>query len=88
MRYVSIDELAVMMRRDSAHRVDPALGWHLWGTDLILAGPAPAKIVRVPLFHNSLNDGVLPPAYHVSAAYLRAKYPDAGRIDSLCGSIP
>ena len=27
-------------------------------------------------------------AYHVSAAYLRAKYPDAGRIDSLCGAIP
>ena len=57
-------------------------------TDLILAGSAPSKIVRVPLFHNSLNDGVLPKAYHVSAAYLRAKYPDVGPIESLCGSIP
>jgi hypothetical protein len=85
---VSIDEFAVMLRRDSVHRIDPALGWHLWGTDLILAGSTPAEIVRVPLFHNSLNDGVLPQAYHVSAAYLRAKYPDVGPIDSLCGSIP
>jgi hypothetical protein len=87
-RAVSIDELAVMVRRDSAHRIDPAMGWHLWATELILAGKAPAEIVRVPLFHNSLNDGVLPQAYQVSAANLRAKYPDVGPIESLCGAIP
>jgi hypothetical protein len=85
---VSIDELAVMVRRDGPHRIDPAMGWHLWATDLILAGAAPAEIVRIPLFHNSLNDGVLPQAYQVSAAYLRAKYPDVGPIESLCGVIP
>src|SRR5205085_329703 len=31
---VSIDELAIVVARESLHRIDPALGWHLWATDL------------------------------------------------------
>lgn len=89
---VSIDEFAVALTRQSRHHIDPALGWHLWATDLCLAAsskdpPCAARIARVPLFHNSYNDGVLPPAFHESARRLIAKYPSFPRIPTLCGTI-
>jgi hypothetical protein len=88
-----MDELAVVLHRDSPHRIDPAMGWHLWATDLVLAGWArserlPARIVRAPVFHNSLSDWNLPKVFDESAHYLRGKYPAAGPIDTLCVSIP
>jgi SAM-dependent methyltransferase len=88
---VSLDEFAVAMTPRTEHRIDPALGWHLWGTDLCLAAAyrrarAP-RIVRVPLFHNSYNDGVLPPAFHQSAGTLLAKYSDLQSIPTLCGTL-
>lgn len=88
---VSIDEMAIVVARDSLHRIDPQLGWHLWATDLCLEAITHhktfARIVRMPLFHNSLNDFVLPPAFHVAAAWLADKHAGFGAINTLCGTI-
>jgi SAM-dependent methyltransferase len=89
---ISIDELAIVIARDSVHRIDPALGWHLWATDLCLGSIAThqrfARIVRVPLFHHSSNDFTLPAAFHRSAEVLAAKHGARfGPIATLCGTI-
>jgi hypothetical protein len=90
---VSIDELAVAVHQDCEVAIDPGLGWHLWGTDLCLQGltrgrrSAIARIIRVPLFHNSLNDHTLPDAFHRSADILLAKYPQWAGIPTLCGQL-
>jgi hypothetical protein len=88
---VSIDELAIVIARDSIHRIDPALGWHLWGTDLCLTAICQhqvfPQIVRLPLFHNSVTDYQLPPAFFDSAALLASKHASFGPIPTLCGTI-
>jgi SAM-dependent methyltransferase len=88
---VSMDELAIAVRTDTVHVIDPALGWHLWATDLCLASrsgrPGAARIVRIPLFHNSYNDGQLSAAFHASAQVLRNKYRQLPEIQTLCGTI-
>jgi SAM-dependent methyltransferase len=90
---VSIDEFAVVLNRNCNYKVDPTLGWHLWATDLCLQAifdrqqRTHARLLRVPLFHNSLCDGSLPPAFHASAEILAGKYPQLGFIPTLCGNI-
>lgn len=88
---VSIDELAIVMSRESVHHIDPVLGWHLWATDLCITAICTHKvfpqIVRLPLFHNSSNDHQLPAAFHESATRLAAKHPGFGPIATLCGTI-
>ena len=88
---VSIDELAIVVSRDSVHRIDPAIGWHLWATDLCLNAICTHKvfprIVRLPLFHNSSNDHQLPAAFYESAERLAAKHPGFGPIATLCATI-
>lgn len=88
---VSIDELAIVVARDTVHHIDPALGWHLWATDLCIEAICThqvfPRIVRLPLFHNSSNDHQLPAAFHASAARLAAKHPGFGPIATLCGTI-
>lgn len=90
-RAVSIDELAIVVARDSIHRIDPALGWHLWATDLCLTAICEHKvfprIVRLPLFHNSVTDYTLPEVFHASARTLAAKHAAFGPIPTLCGTI-
>lgn len=90
-RAVSIDELAIVIARDSIHRIDPALGWHLWATDLCLTAICQhqmfARIVRLPLFHNSVTDYVLPSAFVDAAAVLADKHAAFGPIATLCGTI-
>lgn len=88
---VSIDELAIVIARDSIHRIDPALGWHLWATDLCLTAICEhqvfPRIVRLPLFHNSVTDYQLPAAFLDSAALLARKHASFGPIPTLCGTI-
>lgn len=90
---VSIDEFAVVLNRNCMYKIDPRLGWHLWATDLCLQAifdeqkRTHARLLRVPLFHNSLCDGSLPPAFHTSAQILAAKYPQLAFIPTLCGNI-
>jgi hypothetical protein len=88
---VSLDEFAVIMARDSVHRVDPSLGWHLWATDLCIVSICShrvfPRIVRLPAFHNSTNDYVLPDTFRRSAQLLSAKHAGFGVIRTLCGDI-
>lgn len=88
---VSIDELAIVVSRHSIHRIDPALGWHLWATDLCLTSICThqvfPRIVRLPLFHNSVTDYLLPAGFHDAAARLAAKHAAFGPIPTLCGTI-
>ena len=89
---VSMDEFAVALHRDSAVAIDPALGWHLWATDLCLQAEQKAKrpiaqILDVPLFHNSTNAHQLPPEFHSSARVLMDKYPTRQRFATLCGEL-
>jgi len=91
-RIISLDEMAVVTSRDSAYRLDPALGWHLWATDLCLSGilndrPQYARTLRIPVFHNSFYDNHLPPAFHESAAILAEKYPKLPILWSVCKKI-
>lgn len=89
---VSIDEFAVALHAQCVAQIDPVLGWHLWGTDLCLqalerAGRPVARILDIPLFHNSTNDYVLPDAFQHSAGLLLAKHPQHARIPTLCGEL-
>lgn len=88
---ISIDELAIVVARDSIHHIDPRLGWHLWATDLCLTAICQHQmfphIVRLPLFHNSVTDYVLPNGFYESAAVLAAKHAAFGPIPTLCGTI-
>lgn len=89
---VSIDELAVCLHAKTKLAIDPALGWHLWATDLCLqaeerVGQPIAQILDVPLFHNSVGDYVVPPEFHDSARVLLNKYPHRHRVPTLCGDL-
>jgi SAM-dependent methyltransferase len=91
-RAVSLDEFAVVVHRGTRLAIDPALGWHLWATDLSLAAmggepPVFPRILRVPVYHNSLSGHSLPTAYYESAAMLAAKYPNVRGIKTLCGTV-
>jgi 2-polyprenyl-3-methyl-5-hydroxy-6-metoxy-1,4-benzoquinol methylase len=88
----SLDELAIMLHRNSKIEIDGRLGWHLWATDLCLqleeiSGQAMARVINVPLFHNSVNDYSLPNEYHTSANHLLAKHPGHLSINTLCGEL-
>ena len=89
---VSLDEFAVVVHRDTRLEIDPSLGWHLWATDLCLAAMHSQpllfpRVVRIPLYHNSLSGYALPSAYHESATRLAAKYPNMKGIRSLFGPV-
>lgn len=89
-RAISMDEFSIVLSKDSRFHPDPSLGWHLWATDLCLQGltgeeKAYAKIVRLPLFHNSLGDGTLPESFHQSVRRLMEKYPKINTFPTLCG---
>jgi hypothetical protein len=88
---VSLDELAIVVSRDTVHRIDPALGWHLWATDLCLSAIVDhhvfPRIVRLPLFHNSRTGWQLPAQFHDAAATLARKWAGFGAIHTLCGVI-
>jgi hypothetical protein len=87
---VSLDEFAVALHRDMGDCIDPALGWHLWATDLCLQHTAAhhtATILRVPLFHNSTTGHRLPPEFTQSAQRLSSKYPQYSAIPTLCSTI-
>ena len=73
-----LDELVLVLPRDTDLRVEPRVGWHLYGTDLALqvhrAGGWTA-VLDLPCHHNSLYH-VLDEGYHHSEAVLAGKWPD------------
>jgi len=85
-RAVSVDEFAVAMHVDGPHEIDPAFGWHLWGTDLCLKACS-AKIIRAPLFHNSTTENVPSEPFKASQKMLIEKYQGRGVILALTGQV-
>lgn len=87
---ISVDEFAVVLHRQCKYNLDPALGWHLWATDLCLQaldmGEGP-RVVCVPVSHNSATRS-LPPAFAESAQALLKKHPQRKSIHTLCGVLP
>ena len=74
----SLDEIVLAVPRGTPLRIDPALGFHLYGTDLALsaekAGLA-ALAIDAPCHHNSQLGDELPAAFHAATLALRAKWP-------------
>lgn len=72
-----LDELVMVVPRSGSLRFDPALGWHLYGTDLVLQARAAGRravVLDVPCHHNSLFSA-LDDAYRHAEAVLAAKWP-------------
>jgi SAM-dependent methyltransferase len=73
----SLDEVVLAVNKRSGLRLDPSLGFHLYGSDLALqarqAGLA-AVVLDAPCFHNSRTTARLPESFHQSAAFLRQKW--------------
>jgi hypothetical protein len=77
-RVDGLDELVLVVPRDTDLRVEPRVGWHLYGTDLALqvhrAGGWTA-VLDIPCHHNSLVHS-LDRGYKHSEAVLATKWPD------------
>ena len=74
----SLDELALIVRRDDAFHFDPALPhFHLYGTDLVqsaLARGRTAYAVELPMVHNSRLVATLRGGYWRAYHYTRRKW--------------
>lgn len=88
---ISLDEFAVVLNRECKYKIDPKLGWHLWGTDLCLQSALDglsAQVERVLLTHYSSHDyvgyGGLPAEFFDSQKVLIEKYPQLHTFHSLC----
>jgi hypothetical protein len=88
---VSLDEFAIIMHKDSVHKIDPELGWHLWATDLCLSSikryDVYPRIVCLPIFHNSRTGWKLPEDFGKSAEILLKKHREFPTIYTLCGTL-
>ena len=74
----SLDELVLIVPKRSPLRFSPALGYHLYGTDIALAAAQAglaAVVIDAPSHHNSQQGDELPAAFQASADVLRAKWP-------------
>lgn len=92
LRAISMDEFAIILSKDTNYAIDRSLGWHLWATDLCLQGIHAASsryghIIKIPVFHNSYNDGVLGRDFYESVQKLLKKYPERNVISTLCGAF-
>jgi SAM-dependent methyltransferase len=87
-----LDEVVLVMRRESPLRFDPRLGFHLYGADLSLQAREQrlaVVVLDVPCVHNSLF-AHLPPAFAESRDRLLEKWPNVrpvfgsmGRLDDV-----
>lgn len=88
---VSLDEFAIIMHKNSVHKIDTELGWHLWATDLCLSSikqyKVYPKIICLPIFHNSRTGWKLPDDFGKSTSILLKKYSELSTINTLCGTL-
>jgi SAM-dependent methyltransferase len=73
----TLDELVLVVDRESGLRFEPALGFHLYAADLCLEARGrglAAAVIDALCLHNSQTAG-LPPSFAASAAALAAKWP-------------
>lgn len=86
-----LDELLVILHRETPLRIDPTLGWHLWAADLCVqaretAPEMPPRVICMPVYHNSHSDSHLSPAYWDSVRRFFAKYPALEEVVTTCGT--
>jgi hypothetical protein len=84
-----LDELCMVLPRDTPLRFDPELAWHLYGTDLCLSARETGLDVAVldaVCHHNSLTASV-DPAYHRSEEVIARKWAGALPIPTICSVI-
>jgi Glycosyltransferase like family len=75
-RVATLDELLLVVRRDSGLRFDPALGFHLYGADICFQAREQGLAVvamAAPCHHNSRSVG-LPEAFFASAEVFARKW--------------
>jgi SAM-dependent methyltransferase len=85
----SLDELALIVPKSSPLRFDPALGWHLYGTDICLAAKRAgllSVVIDAPCYHDSRSGYRLPPEFEESKTILRKKWPEYAFIPTVCDS--
>jgi hypothetical protein len=74
----SVDELLIVLRRDSGLRFDPSLpGYHLYGTDIVqaaLSGAMGAYVIHAPVIHNSLPCPYLRDDYFRAYEHVRRRW--------------
>jgi len=75
-RVATLDELLLVVPRNSPLRVDPALGFHLYGADICLqaAERGLAVVVLAALCHHNSRSIGLPEAFFASAGVLARKW--------------
>ena len=72
----TLDELLLIVRRDTPLRFDPGLGFHLYGADICLQAAElglPVVVIDALCHHNSRSVG-LPPAFYKSAQVFARKW--------------
>jgi hypothetical protein len=75
-RVATLDELLLVVRRDSPLRLDPALGFHLYGADICLqaAERGLAVVALGALCHHNSRSIGLPAAFYRSAEVFARKW--------------
>ena len=84
-----LNEIVLAVPRDTPLRFDPAVGFHLYGTDLCLSARKlglPVAVLDVPCLHNSLF-AYLPPEFHSARERLLAKWPDVRPLHGGMGQL-
>lgn len=88
---VSIDELLIVIRRDSGLRFDEGLpGFHLYGTDIVLTALERgfgAYVTDAPVIHNSLPVRRLDASYEAAYRYMQRKWSRRLPLDTLIVSV-
>jgi 2-polyprenyl-3-methyl-5-hydroxy-6-metoxy-1,4-benzoquinol methylase len=90
IRTGSLDELALIVPRNTPLRFDPALGFHLYGTDICLTAEnlgLHGMVIDAPCHHNSKQGKELPVAFEQSKSILRKKWADRLPIATPCAII-
>lgn len=85
----TLDELLLVVPRSMPWRLDPKLGWHLYGADLACQARndgAVAVVLDAPCFHNSRTDinAGAPSGFEASVDYFRQKWRRALPIVTTC----
>ncbi|GHU31239.1 hypothetical protein AGMMS50256_19410 [Betaproteobacteria bacterium] len=73
----SLDELVLIVPKDTPLRFDPALGFHLYGTDICLLAEnmgLQGIAINAPCHHNSKMGRELPAAFEQSKSIMRKKW--------------
>ena len=92
------DEILLAFPRDTPLRMDPTLGFHLYGTDVCLQARSRGLnnvAVEAPVFHNSLYFSQPTEAFQVSGRLMLRKWPTVrplfapvGPLDVLTATVP